>query len=68
MVHIKLSEMISKNFRGSVRKKFILVWLLEVRNLILIGFILFISLYFKYLKLFIIVTILFNCFSYIDLK
>ena len=41
---------------------------MEVSNLILIGFILLILLYSNYINLFTIVTILFNCFSYIDLK
>ena len=41
---------------------------MKVCNFILIGFILLILLYFNYWNLFIIVTILFNCFSYIDLK
>ena len=30
----------SKDFRRSIKEKFLLVWLLEVNNLILIGFIL----------------------------
>ena len=49
-------------------EKFFCGELAKVSNFILIGFILIILLYFNYWNLFIIVTILFNCFSYIDLK
>ena len=42
------NKVISKDFRRSVREKFLLIWLLEVSNLILIGFILLILLYFNY--------------------
>ena len=58
--------MISKDYRGSVREKFFYGKLVEVSNFILIGFILLILPYFNYWKLFIIVTILFNCIT--DLK
>ena len=60
--------MLSKDFRGSVKEKFFYGELAEVSNLILIGFILLILLYFNYRNLFIIVTSLFNFFNYIDLK
>jgi len=40
--------MISKDFRGSDREKFLLVWILEISSLILIDFILLILLYFNY--------------------
>ena len=58
--------MISKDFSGSVRKKIFCGELVEISNFILIGFILLILLYLNYNKLFIIVTIYFNCI--IDLK
>ena len=38
--------MIFKDFRGSVREKFLLIWLLEVSNIILIEF------YFAYINVF----------------
>ena len=46
MVLAKLFYVISKDFRRNVRKKFFLIWLLEVSNLILIKF------YFAYINVF----------------
>ena len=48
--------MLSKDFRGSVRERLFCGELAELSNLILIGFILLILLYFNYYILFIIVT------------
>ena len=61
-----LFQMIFKDFRGSIKKKFFCGELVAVNTPILIGFILLILLYLNYWKLFIIVTIYFNCIT--DLK